>query len=183
MHWTATTTTHTHPEDNSNAAIYRNIMKSFDELIISRGWIRRRSGTICSNCGQIILVLLTGFPTQRCCSLVGSRRLHRGTLFPPLDVQICRKVCKFAQLKGGKMKCYTHFVTMNARTQGIFIDFFLSSITSVCLDLTQTSRSPLRACASCKREKLQSSVSIRVHKNNNNNNNNNFVIITISFIS
>lgn len=74
---------HTHPEDNSNAAIYRNIMKSFDELIISRGWIRRRSSTICTNCGQIILVLLTGFPTQRCCSLVGSRSTPpRNTVSP-----------------------------------------------------------------------------------------------------
>lgn len=46
-------------------------------------------------------------------------------------------------------KKMTYCVTMNARIQVIF-----SSITSVCIDLTQTSWLPLRACVSCKCEKI-----------------------------
>lgn len=76
------------PEDNSqHSAIYRKIMKTFDrtswsfpedDLVLGDRAARVK---ICTNCGQIILVLLTGFPTQRCCSLVGSLGLDHS--FPP----------------------------------------------------------------------------------------------------
>lgn len=120
------------PEDNSqHSAIYRKIMKTFDrtswsfpedDLVLGDRAARVK---ICTNCGQIILVLLTGFPTQRCCSLVGSLGLNRRTQFPS-----SAQIHTLKEGGGRGEKWYTHFVTMNARVQVIFILFYPRSHTS-----------------------------------------------------